>query len=509
MIRNMMKIDFGRVSIFFILAGIIGIFLYTVYSHFSYTPDDTYIYLQFARNVINGSGVSFNPNEPTYGITSPLWLILVSGAGAAGMEPYQAAKWLDILFASSALAIFYLLSLRVIQDKGISIIAVMVFSVNGWFVRWSGTGMETSLAVFLLLLVFLFALGKRYYLAISFAALLTLTRPEGCLMALIILWAILRSGEIKNKRSLITALLGVFGLILAPWLLFAAANFGTVIPNTMGGKVGLSFSAGEIYATTIDAIRTLGVTDGLIILFILLYVILCFKRRSLPGVISLFKVDFYFFAWSGMIFAFYILSDTNVVSRYLLLIIPLVIIYGYRFMALFLKAVMRESFLYAGIFILTASIMIQNQIFYHRIVRPGIEAFSFGMENCLIPIGKWLNRNTEKSATLLVSDIGAIGYYSERKIYDAAGLVSPEFHPLLNKGLLPQTIIESGDYPPGCRPDFIIHRGDRPGALGNEVSAVALLTKPFYRLSLSDDKVAYYTVYKFRTINHNNNLEVK
>jgi len=42
--------------------------------------DDAYIYLRYAKNISAGHGWSFNPGEPSYGTTSPLWtLILVFG----------------------------------------------------------------------------------------------------------------------------------------------------------------------------------------------------------------------------------------------------------------------------------------------------------------------------------------------------------------------------------------------------------------------------------------------
>src|SRR5258706_2673900 len=55
--------------------------------HFPYTPDDTYIYLQFERNATQGNGISFNAGEPTYGVTSPLWMFIIALGGKLGTEP--------------------------------------------------------------------------------------------------------------------------------------------------------------------------------------------------------------------------------------------------------------------------------------------------------------------------------------------------------------------------------------------------------------------------------------
>src|SRR5690348_13183272 len=44
--------------------------------------DDSYIHLQFARNLATGHGWSFNPGEPTPGATSPLWVALLAALAA-------------------------------------------------------------------------------------------------------------------------------------------------------------------------------------------------------------------------------------------------------------------------------------------------------------------------------------------------------------------------------------------------------------------------------------------
>ena len=43
-----------------------------------------------------------------------------------------------------------------------------------------------------------------------------------------------------------------------------------------------------------------------------------------------------------------------------------------------------------------------------------------------VAAGKWLKQNTPESAIIATHDIGAIGFYGERKIIDLAGLVTPE-----------------------------------------------------------------------------------
>jgi len=43
----------------------------------------------------------------------------------------------------------------------------------------------------------------------------------------------------------------------------------------------------------------------------------------------------------------------------------------------------------------------------------------------------WLNKNTPNDALIAVHDIGAIGYFADRKLVDLAGLISPEVVPFI------------------------------------------------------------------------------
>ena len=58
-----------------------------------YLTDDTFIHFQFAKHLVQGKGFSFNDGEPTYGATSPLWVLLLALAGK--VLPIQVAAPAD------------------------------------------------------------------------------------------------------------------------------------------------------------------------------------------------------------------------------------------------------------------------------------------------------------------------------------------------------------------------------------------------------------------------------
>jgi hypothetical protein len=49
----------------------------------------------------------------------------------------------------------------------------------------------------------------------------------------------------------------------------------------------------------------------------------------------------------------------------------------------------------------------------------------------MVPAARWIAQNTPPDALIAAHDIGALGYYGERKILDLAGLISPEVIPFI------------------------------------------------------------------------------
>src|SRR5438552_3260795 len=92
---------------FLILAVSVIIFLSDFFLKYRYSVDDTYIYLQYARNIAAGQGFSFNPGEPSYGITSIFWAILLSFSYMIGFKSLWFAKSLDLISAILSVIFFY------------------------------------------------------------------------------------------------------------------------------------------------------------------------------------------------------------------------------------------------------------------------------------------------------------------------------------------------------------------------------------------------------------------
>ena len=65
------------------LAGVLGVEAFPL--------DDSWIHMQFARNLAEGRGFSYNPGVPVSGSTAPLWTLALGGAFAVfGSHPVLA-----------------------------------------------------------------------------------------------------------------------------------------------------------------------------------------------------------------------------------------------------------------------------------------------------------------------------------------------------------------------------------------------------------------------------------
>jgi hypothetical protein len=64
-------------------------------------------------------------------------------------------------------------------------------------------------------------------------------------------------------------------------------------------------------------------------------------------------------------------------------------------------------------------------------------------------VGSWLAEHTEPDATVALTEVGTIGYFSQRRIIDMAGLVTYELRNLPKQGTFRETV-------EALQPDYII-----------------------------------------------------
>ena len=90
------------------------------------------------------------------------------------------------------------------------------------------------------------------------------------------------------------------------------------------------------------------------------------------------------------------------------------------------------------------------------------------IETEMVASAKWIASNTEDNALIAAHDIGALGYFGERRIVDLAGLINPDVIP-------------------------IIRNEDALMLYLNEKDVDYILTFPSWYTSLVDNKISLYT----------------
>ncbi|MEJ7816320.1 MAG: hypothetical protein WKF53_14210, partial [Rubrobacter sp.] len=169
--------------------------------------DDTFIHLQYGRQIGEGEWFRYNDGDPvSTGASSFLYVLILGAAhflGVAGSHLLFFAIILGAgLFALAAL-LGYELG-RSLAGEHAGLWSGILIAANGAFAWGATSGMEVALFSVLLLgtlLAFLRELSSgRFLLTPILAALAALTRPEGLLFALVITGAVV-SKLLKDSRK--------------------------------------------------------------------------------------------------------------------------------------------------------------------------------------------------------------------------------------------------------------------------------------------------------------------
>lgn len=205
-----------------------------------FVSDDAFISLRYARNLLDGHGLVFNPGERVEGFTGLLWVGMVALAGLLGADLLAAARVMGAAFGVATLWLSWRLAER-LRPAGVhplaSLAAPALVAANGAFACWAAAGLETSLWVFTASAAVLAALAGRHGLSSGLAALTVLVRPEGALVVLVLglerAWAAWRARRPAVLGWWIAPVATIVALTA-----FRLAYYGDLVPNTFHAKAG-------------------------------------------------------------------------------------------------------------------------------------------------------------------------------------------------------------------------------------------------------------------------------
>jgi len=393
------------------------------------TFEDAFITYRFARNLSSGNGFVFNAGERVLGTTTPLQTLLLAIIGkVVGPENIPVAASVTMFLAGAATGILtYAIFRRLGYSSRWSLVAMALFFGNNLITLTSVAGMETPLVLLLMASSIYLLLLERYTLAVVACSLLVLTRIDG------LVWLVLcfASIVIRTKKMPWKALLAAF-LVLLPWFAFSASYFGTVIPHTILAKrvIGAPAPVSLRHPASLAFffswyLEVLGCGHPIMLPIWPFVVLPGFWKwwhfegeyRWITRIIVLFPFVF------GL---FLLVGNAQHFDWYL---IPSL------WCCLMLSTVgLRAALLWIGKRIPSARpVAIPAALVLFLVVycwsqntgRAERNRRFQGNEGMRRSLGLWLHDNTPSNSVVLMEAIGYQGYYSQRKILDSAGLISP------------------------------------------------------------------------------------
>jgi hypothetical protein len=473
-------------------AVIVLVFYVTVTLHFSSTPDETYVSLQYGRNIARGEGVSFNAGTPSYGVTGPLWVLLIAGGVKLNLDPYVVAKTLDIVFASLALMAVLAFAFIVTRDRLYALVAAWIFSFDAWFLRWAGSGTEMSLAVLLAMLSLWYAYKKEYATSSLVAGLLTLVRPEGVFL---LLAAQLDAGlNSRSRMSAVRVIVGssvLYAMVVGTWLGFSYVHFGTSVPNQLQTSLFKGFSVPAMVTSAFVNMKIVGATQLVLVLFLAVGVVVTVWKTGW----QIIREEGFPLVWAFAVPLWYVLFGVAVGSRQLLLVLPVFVVYGlWGIKRLETASLISPQRGFVILLFVAGISLAQNQVVYRGWVLPSMNRVELGVNECLKPIAFWLRTNTPAGTTILTPQPGVIGYVSERNVVDAGGMIAPEVGRAFDSEGYDAGMV-GRKYESVIHPEYVVDRSSTPERLAS-ATLRPVMTRTFPGLGITQPGLLYYTLYR-------------
>jgi hypothetical protein len=396
--------------------------------------DDVWIHFQFARNISQGDGFSYNPGEPTPGSTAPLWTLILAGVGLLSADFMELALGLSAFFLLLSVWLTYGFVNWVTRSIWAAFLAGLGLAFSGRML-WAGlAGMETTaFAALSLAAIWAYSRWGLYWFPALLFGLAGQLRPEGhALFALVLVdaswvwWIENRDTEGGKLRSLGGQFLlpvVLYALIATPYTVFSLATTGQPLPNTFYAKVG---------SQHLFSWRTLRETaawhwqDNPVSLILILFGLLPLWRQSRLSVLWLLGLP---------LFTAVIIDFTWHHGRYTMPLIPLQMAAaatGAHWIVGKLVArsdTSRSSWLGKLLPLSFILLLLSGGVWRLNQWATMLGNNTREVQDIDVALGKWLVENSDADSLIAVDDIGAIAFISGRRIVDMNGLVSPEMWP--------------------------------------------------------------------------------
>lgn len=396
--------------------------------------DDAYISYRYAWNFAHGHGLVYNPGEPAVeGYTNFLWTILAAGATWVGLPPAGVTLAANVALALGILALTWYLSARLAGRAYLwPVLASIFLSVDVALLSYGarGSGMEAAALAFLVVLAVALLWGDhgkwpalwRVLGGLSLA-LASLTRPEGLLVAALLLgvkaWQDWRESSTRQAGRMFLAAVLPYLAIIVPYQVWRITFYGWLFPNTFYAKTGatsalierglshLSFFWGDHWL--VAALAVVG----------LLFTIRKAQRRGAHSALAALVLGYtLYIVWVG--------GDYFPGWRFFVPILAPIVLLAQEGVRIGLSSPRsRTARLSAAVVMaLVAALYLKDTIWLEE--ANGWLAQQTKLHSAYInrwgSAGLWLRDNTPPQTWTVAKGAGAIAYYSQRPVIDIFGL---------------------------------------------------------------------------------------
>jgi hypothetical protein len=408
----------------------------------NYLNDDTYITLVFAKNLVNGNGFVYNHPPAVLGTTTPLLTLIIAGLATIfrGVNLSTLAIFFTALCWGSLMwVLFFFRREWGLEDWQVCILALILVG-SGWIAY---LGMEAYLFALLLLLCFSLFIKKRYGLAGFLSAMLFLTRGEGVLILGVLLSALLVQNWVKRKPldnlffgNILKIAVG-FTIPIITWAAYAYFTFGSIIPNTLAAKqaqdqTGMwhSFAQRLLLEWMPTWGKSLTIHRLPLANFWWLFVVAGFVDvllRKQKWLILIVWIVLYITAYS-------LLNVSGYWWYELPILFVLNILFGLGIMTVidvFVRYLKPDKFA-LSLSVLFTIILV---FFFSKPVFSALATNKGDQRGAsYTALSLWFRENTKPSDSVAFIEIGYLGYYTNNRIIDLAGLILPSIVPHIAEG---------------------------------------------------------------------------
>jgi arabinofuranosyltransferase len=458
----------GRFGVALVLACAIAILILHGYFFWDYTADDAFISFRYSLNFAHGNGLVWNPGERVEGYSNFLWVLLLAGTEFVGLGIVEPSRWLGFGASAGTLVVLYGLAQELSQDRREAELtftaSALLLVSTAPFSMWTFAGLEEPLFAFLVTLTLYVhiredRLKARYPWSAAVALAAALTRPEGLLLALLVLALKalpLRAAASRRERWRFGAVWALaFAVPYAVFIGWRLSYYGYPLPNTYYQKLdGPGVLSGARYEDGYTYVRAFWEQYGLLLLFPLpLFALL--RSSAIRAAVPLLA-----FVSIWIMYVVYVGGDFEQFFRFAVPVLPIAYLLSVHVVISGVQAVpsgvgrrAATALLPIGLLATIAWVMHVPQENVNAI--SFLEATAFQRED----IANWL-RTQDRAAVVAVSAAGQIPYWSGSPSIDMLGLSDEHIahQPAYTSGgvLVPGHKKGDGRYVLDRRPDIIV-----------------------------------------------------